>query len=106
MIRRPPRSTLFPYTTLFRSDGRGRAADGREAVHLARALGADVVLMDVRMPDLLAARQPSRHLKRIDSTSDRCFRRSTPAGVRRMTSPGGRRPVWPAHTVPAMSHRR
>src|SRR3712207_7156881 len=27
MIRRPPRSTLFPYTTLFRS-GRARAADG------------------------------------------------------------------------------
>src|SRR5947209_18299081 len=24
MIRRPPRSTLFPYTTLFRSVGRGR----------------------------------------------------------------------------------
>src|SRR5688572_31036887 len=27
MIRRPPRSTLFPYTTLFRSSR--RAADGR-----------------------------------------------------------------------------
>src|SRR3712207_7697467 len=27
MIRRPPRSTLFPYTTLFRSGG-GRAPDG------------------------------------------------------------------------------
>src|SRR3712207_8773685 len=55
MIRRPPRSTLFPYTTLFRSvrveralrgrfaRGRGaRAADGRAAaradVH-ARAFG-------------------------------------------------------------------
>src|SRR2546422_1206341 len=25
MIRRPPRSTLFPYTTLFRSAGDGRA---------------------------------------------------------------------------------
>src|SRR5258708_35595439 len=25
MIRRPPRSTLFPYTTLFRSGGRGDA---------------------------------------------------------------------------------
>src|SRR5574340_148071 len=25
MIRRPPRSTLFPYTTLFRSGGRARA---------------------------------------------------------------------------------
>src|SRR2546430_5832176 len=31
MIRRPPRSTLFPYTTLFRSvpgDGPGRLAEG------------------------------------------------------------------------------
>src|SRR5437879_8602881 len=26
MIRRPPRSTLFPYTTLFRSAGGGRAS--------------------------------------------------------------------------------
>src|SRR3989454_7280491 len=26
MIRRPPRSTLFPYTTLFRSAGRGASA--------------------------------------------------------------------------------
>src|SRR5256885_3454889 len=25
MIRRPPRSTLFPYTTLFRSDGLARS---------------------------------------------------------------------------------
>src|SRR2546426_4562655 len=30
MIRRPPRSTLFPYTTLFRSDG---GAGGRGTVH-------------------------------------------------------------------------
>src|SRR5947208_7422994 len=29
MIRRPPRSTLFPYTTLFRSD-QGGHRDGRE----------------------------------------------------------------------------
>src|SRR2546430_7070165 len=29
MIRRPPRSTLFPYTTLFRSRG-GRVAEGCE----------------------------------------------------------------------------
>src|SRR2546429_10010675 len=27
MIRRPPRSTLFPYTTLFRSVGGGQATD-------------------------------------------------------------------------------
>src|SRR5438477_4987177 len=33
MIRRPPRSTLFPYTTLFRSDERpGEHVVGRDAV--------------------------------------------------------------------------
>src|SRR5882762_490470 len=36
MIRRPPRSTLFPYTTLFRSPGRppppARPADRRDRV--------------------------------------------------------------------------
>src|SRR3712207_8319971 len=30
MIRRPPRSTLFPYTTLFRSGTAGRGTGGRE----------------------------------------------------------------------------
>src|SRR2546422_5309706 len=35
MIRRPPRSTLFPYTTLFRSQT-GRA---RQIAHRARAVG-------------------------------------------------------------------
>src|SRR5689334_23829819 len=37
MIRRPPRSTLFPYTTLFRSPGGDRAAEG-EAHHHAEGL--------------------------------------------------------------------
>src|SRR5690349_23978038 len=36
MIRRPPRSTLFPYTTLFRS-GRRIAAAGRAARFAAHA---------------------------------------------------------------------
>src|SRR3989441_11908944 len=34
MIRRPPRSTLFPYTTLFRSDG-----DGDEDLLIASGRG-------------------------------------------------------------------
>src|SRR5438132_8223235 len=33
MIRRPPRSTLFPYTTLFRSGGRGRPRGRRPRRH-------------------------------------------------------------------------
>src|SRR5256885_10815116 len=47
MIRRPPRSTLFPYTTLFRSDHRvgARLLDlgdvGREVAHLGQ--GREVV---------------------------------------------------------------
>src|SRR3712207_7583711 len=36
MIRRPPRSTLFPYTTLFRSRGRG---GGRQGGGRHRGLG-------------------------------------------------------------------
>src|SRR5688572_33019268 len=32
MIRRPPRSTLFPYTTLFRSDDRVEATGGMAGV--------------------------------------------------------------------------
>src|SRR2546430_9801263 len=35
MIRRPPRSTLFPYTTLFRSVEGGHAGD--RGVHVLRA---------------------------------------------------------------------
>src|SRR5256885_11722525 len=45
MIRRPPRSTLFPYTTLFRSPERPHRVDGRpsiggapKAVHVRFAL--------------------------------------------------------------------
>src|SRR2546425_9564341 len=41
MIRRPPRSTLFPYTTLFRSVGRGPlAASGEGRAHLRQLVGA------------------------------------------------------------------
>src|SRR2546430_12297860 len=43
MIRRPPRSTLFPYTTLFRSlhrpRARARACGGRGLSRVAREAG-------------------------------------------------------------------
>src|SRR2546430_9349676 len=43
MIRRPPRSTLFPYTTLFRSSHTGRAVDrgACESDGEARVAGTD-----------------------------------------------------------------
>src|SRR3712207_9296498 len=40
MIRRPPRSTLFPYTTLFRSE-RAEAVDGAKVV-TGQVVAADV----------------------------------------------------------------
>src|SRR5205814_6577987 len=40
MIRRPPRSTLFPYTTLFRSHPFGPALPERDVVFAAAALVA------------------------------------------------------------------
>src|SRR3712207_8519178 len=49
MIRRPPRSTLFPYTTLFRSRAEGRTA--------AVGLGGD--------PDLLLVHRDARRVERV-----------------------------------------
>jgi len=41
MIRRPPRSTLFPYTTLFRS-----------ALGVIRDFKPDIAFVDLRLPDI------------------------------------------------------
>src|SRR5690348_17866729 len=41
MIRRPPRSTLFPYTTLFRSDDCAAAVGGGFHADQSRTCGAD-----------------------------------------------------------------
>src|SRR3712207_7537982 len=43
MVRRPPRSTLFPYTTLFRSDVRGEGARGQLLGQELPHLGADLL---------------------------------------------------------------
>src|SRR5689334_23739753 len=43
MIRRPPRSTLFPYTTLFRSTGVAQFASNQERSSSERKLPAPVI---------------------------------------------------------------
>src|SRR3712207_8605685 len=55
MIRRPPRSTLFPYTTLFRS-GLGRV-EAPVAAKQDGDLGGVLAAGDFHFPDLLPRRR-------------------------------------------------
>src|SRR5687768_18089044 len=59
MIRRPPRSTLFPYTTLFRSAIRGKSADGGTGI--ADSLHTDPVGMWLASGDRKSTRLNSSH---------------------------------------------
>src|SRR3989442_11794956 len=59
MIRRPPRSTLFPYTTLFRSRACGRA--GRSSTSFA--LGFDVVYHPDHVGRLLRSEEHTSELQ-------------------------------------------
>src|SRR5207247_10744314 len=76
MIRRPPRSTLFPYTTLFRS---------HDALHAGN-------LADVRQRDRVRWAEPAEgHVHRAVFT-----RRLTSGVVDRQKSP-----AWPSFSAPA-----
>src|SRR2546425_8752065 len=50
MIRRPPRSTLFPYTTLFRSPLGACSLDWQHSAHTAPNLALLLVVMGLRTP--------------------------------------------------------
>src|SRR6266853_3179573 len=63
MIRRPPRSTLFPYTTLFRS----------QAVKDLRAMLAEAAARDVDLPAVaqtLACFRSEEHTSELQSQSN------------------------------------
>src|SRR5258705_4109484 len=64
MIRRPPRSTLFPYTTLFRSRlGRGGLFQDREKQDVFREAPMDgFTAVLKRPPDRKSTRLNSSHL--------------------------------------------
>src|SRR6266496_5993239 len=60
MIRRPPRSTLFPYTTLFRS---GRRASHRGLCQGRHAFTHRAVPLPARQPDRKSTRLNSSHVE-------------------------------------------
>src|SRR5437764_7224553 len=86
MIRRPPRSTLFPYTTLFRSD-RHVADEPAPHVHLSERVAHDVgaaalvaryaivrgkILVQLERAELLDGPPRDRKSTRLNS-SHRCI---------------------------------
>src|SRR2546422_5623796 len=74
MIRRPPRSTLFPYTTLFRSRprverlARGDERDMRRARERHEALDHPLLLALEMALDLHVAARPDRKSTRLNSS--------------------------------------
>src|SRR3712207_8652453 len=80
MIRRPPRSTLFPYTTLFRSNGR-KVYDMRKVIDVVfdagtcfevqPGFGKPVITALCRLgghPVAVIANQPDRKSTRLNSS--------------------------------------
>src|SRR5256885_9344440 len=71
MIRRPPRSTLFPYTTLFRSLLIQRRGDGRTGQRLRGAL-REVIEWEEDERGARALGEPvHRHTRELDRVRDR-----------------------------------
>src|SRR2546422_6811214 len=60
MIRRPPRSTLFPYTTLFRSPTERNSADSAKRSALMAAAGVSTITQYTLVVDRGNARLADR----------------------------------------------
>src|SRR2546430_7574598 len=71
MIRRPPRSTLFPYTTLFRSLLRGRSAAVRHWVlAIAVACAAVMPVLQFVVPAWKVPQRSEEHTSELQSQSN------------------------------------
>src|SRR5690348_18199278 len=68
MIRRPPRSTLFPYTTLFRSQRLELLVRGRTPAPGVRGVHVVVVHQRARVQQLERRRGPDRKSTRLNSS--------------------------------------
>src|SRR5690349_22077648 len=72
MIRRPPRSTLFPYTTLFRSPFGAKRLKGEGSVarlSVRRAEGFKSMPLGMR-PDVACAARSEEHTSELQSRRD------------------------------------
>src|SRR3712207_7295091 len=68
MIRRPPRSTLFPYTTLFRSRRLHQESDARQTRERARRLARAAWLTRQLTAQVLGVARGDRKSTRLNSS--------------------------------------
>src|SRR2546430_12749105 len=93
MIRRPPRSTLFPYTTLFRSHRGGRAAVVQaERRHVYRSFD--------RVPDQRRGPRSEEHTSELQSQSNLVCRLLLEKKKKQQTLDSVH--VWSTCTVPRL----
>src|SRR5256885_10051095 len=109
MIRRPPRSTLFPYTTLFRSE---------DARFCTEALGAEVVEVDGRGLSEAALRDQRRSVggdrlratghtasDQVETILYRLVSRGAPTRIPPRTDAGVGHPLLPLRRADTDAHR-
>src|SRR5258705_9698784 len=73
MIRRPPRSTLFPYTTLFRSERAGLSMDDLDLYEVNEAFAAQSLAVAHELgldPERQTLRSPRRGRRSEEHTSE------------------------------------
>src|SRR3989441_5160152 len=91
MIRRPPRSTLFPYTTLFRSEPHGDARSARLVPEHGRG-GAEPVDDDVEVAVAVRSEEHTSELQSLAYLVCRLLleKKKSPASIRR---------YWPGEQI-------
>src|SRR5438132_7207776 len=98
MLRRPPRSTLFPYTTLFRSTPPTRRARSSATAARAGPEGA------AGPPRPRARRRSEEHTSELQSHSDLVCRllleKKKSRGAHHSEPAPARRPPQPSHPAP------
>src|SRR5438132_6949854 len=70
MIRRPPRSTLFPYTTLFRSVACSPSSTGMQPLFRAQAISTSVSPTSHTAPLAAMPLRSEEHTSELQSHSD------------------------------------
>src|SRR6266487_5416633 len=102
MIRRPPRSTLFPYTTLFRS-GAVRPDEAEHAAFPDRGRDAGQRLQPAEAAREVADPQDRRaHSRYVLTVSSSETRRRFQASREKLTTPWGRNTMATTMMAPKM----